>query len=303
MSTAQLNRPVTPQVQEPVLTAAVRALRPRQWLKNGLVVAAPFTAGVLLEPDVMVATLLAFVSFCLVSSSVYLANDARDVEEDRSHPTKCFRPIANGSLPVSAAWVLSATLAVAGLALGFATEPMLGTTLAVYVAVQIGYTFGLKHQAVLDLAIVASGFLLRAVAGGVAAQIELSAWFLLVASFGSLFMVAGKRYSELHQLGGEATTRRSLQYYSDSYLRFVWSLAAGVTVITYCLWALEQNRTTHNDWALISIAPFVLGLLRYAADVDRGLAGAPEDIAMGDRILQALGLAWVVLVGLAVLTR
>jgi decaprenyl-phosphate phosphoribosyltransferase len=299
MTRRRENRPTG----EPVTFAAVRAMRPRQWLKNGLVAAAPFTSGLLLAPDVLRATLAAFLSFALVSSSVYLANDARDVEEDARHPTKCHRPIACGALPVPAAWVLCVVLCAAGLWLGFVTDPHLGLTLVVYVGLQAAYTWGLKRQAVVDLSIVASGFLLRAIAGGVAADIDLSPWFLLVASFGSLFMVAGKRYSELHQLGGDGATRSSLQRYSDSYLRFVWSLAAGVTVISYSLWALEQVQTFGNDWALVSIAPFVLALLRYAADIDRGMASAPEDIALRDRVLQALGVAWVLLVGLTVFTR
>lgn len=290
------------QTQEPLLSAAVRGMRPRQWLKNVLVAGAPFTAGVLFERDVLLTTLAAFVAFCLLSSSVYLANDARDVEEDRQHPTKRFRPIACGALPVNVAWALSATLAVAGLALGFGTDPALGLTLVVYLAVQVGYTGGLKQQAVLDLAIVASGFLLRAIAGGVASDITLSQWFLMVASFGSLFIVAGKRYSELHALGRQGATRPSLLQYSESYLRFVWALAAALTVISYSLWALEHGEAGSDLWATVSIGPFVLGLLRYAVDVDQGLAGAPEDIALRDRVLQLLGVLWLAFLGLAVFT-
>jgi decaprenyl-phosphate phosphoribosyltransferase len=285
---------------EGLAVAALRAMRPRQWLKNILVFAAPFTAGELFESDVLVATLAAFVSFCLVSSSVYLVNDAHDVEEDRRHPHKRHRPIALGTLPVRTAWILAIGLLAAGLAIGFVTHVMLGATLTVYVLVQAGYSAGLKHQPVLDLAVVASGFLLRAIAGGVAADIELSQWFLLVSSFGSLFMVAGKRYSEIHSLGSSAGTRRSLEYYSESYLRFVWSLAAAVTITAYSLWAFDAGADDSYGWAAISIAPFVLGLLQYAVDIDRGAAGAPEDIVLGDRVLQFLGIAWLVLVGISV---
>lgn len=287
---------------ESVLVAGVRSMRPRQWAKNVLVVAAPFTAGRLLEPAVALATLGAFVAFCLVSSCVYLVNDIRDVDEDRRHPTKQFRPVALGTLPVAAAWALAAALLVLGLGLAFWIHVLLGTTLVVYIAVQIGYSAGLKHQPVLDMAIVASGFLLRAIAGGVASDIVLSQWFLLVASFGSLFMVAGKRYSEIHALGSEAGTRRSLEEYSASYLRFVWSLAASVTITAYGLWAFETAGRGGHPWAAISIAPFALGLMRYAVDIDRAVADAPEDIVLRDRVLQILGLAWLVLVGLNVTT-
>jgi decaprenyl-phosphate phosphoribosyltransferase len=116
-------------------------------------------------------------------------------------------------------------------------------------------------------------------------------------------MVAGKRYSEIHTLGATAGTRRSLGYYSESYLRFVWVLAASITIISYGLWSFERASLTAGvPWAEISLAPFVLGLLRYAVDIDRGTAGTPEDIVFSDRVLQGIGLVWGVTVCLAVLT-
>jgi len=113
-------------------------------------------------------------------------------------------------------------------------------------------------------------------------------------------MVAGKRYSELHTLGSEAGTRRSLIRYTDTYLRFVWGIAATSTALSYCLWAFEQP-TSGVPWQSISIVPFVLGLLRYAVDIDAGQAAEPEDIILGDRGLQAIGAAWILLVSLGVL--
>jgi len=149
---------------------------------------------------------------------------------------------------------------------------------------------------------VASGFLLRAIAGGVAADILLSQWFLLVASFGSLFMVAGKRYSEIKAIGAEAGTRKALERYSESYLRFTWMLAAVMVLISYSLWAFE-NRTYSAlgiPWTAISIAPFTLGLLQYALEVDAGSAGEPEDVVLHDRVLQGLGLIWLLVISIAV---
>jgi decaprenyl-phosphate phosphoribosyltransferase len=283
------------------LPAAVRAVRPRQWVKNGLVLAAPLAAGRAGELSVLGATALAFVAFSLAASSVYLLNDVRDVEEDRRHPTKRFRAIAAGDLSPTAALVLAGVLVVLSLALALYVAIPLAATIVVYLAVQLAYAMGLKHQPVMDLAAVASGFLLRAIAGGVASDIPLSPWFLLVASFGSLFMVAGKRYSEIHTLGADAGTRRSLEYYSESYLRFVWSMAVSVTVVAYSLWAFRANAAySRIPWDEISVAPFTLAMLRYAVDIDRGTAGAPEDIAFNDRVLQALALAWVVTIALAV---
>jgi decaprenyl-phosphate phosphoribosyltransferase len=281
--------------------AVLRAVRPRQWVKNALVLAAPLAAGRVDEPDVLVGSALAFVVFCLAAGAVYLINDVRDVEEDRRHPTKRLRAIASGELPETTAYAVAGVLLVAALTAGLLVAVPLGVTVAVYLTIQLAYAGGLKHQPVMDLACVASGFLLRAIGGGVATGIPLSPWFLLVASFGSLFMVAGKRYSEIHTVGAAAGTRRSLEYYSESYLRFIWSMAASVTVVAYSLWAFERVELRDDfPWAEISVAPFVLALMRYAVDIDRGTAGTPEDIAFTDRVLQLLALSWVATVTLAV---
>ncbi|MDN5763770.1 MAG: decaprenyl-phosphate phosphoribosyltransferase [Microlunatus sp.] len=284
------------------LPAVIRALRPRQWVKNLLVVLAPLAGGRLFEPAVVIGVALAFVAFCLVSSAVYLLNDIRDVQEDRLHPKKRFRPIAAGELAVPVAAVLAVVLGIAGLALGFWVDLALGITLAVYVVIQVLYSTVLKHLPVIDLAVVSSGFLLRAIAGGVAVAVPLSQWFLLVASFGSLFMVAGKRYSELVSLGSEAGTRRALDRYSESYLRFSWQLAAVLVVISYSLWAFE-NRTDPPlgvPWTAVSIAPFTLGMLQYALEVDTGRAGEPEDVVLHDHVLQGLGAIWLIIISIAV---
>ena len=284
------------------LPAPIRALRPRQWVKNLLVVLAPLAGGVLFQPTALRGVALAFVSFCLVSSAVYLLNDIRDVEEDQLHPRKRFRPIAAGELSIPVAAAMGIVLGLAGLGLGFWTAPALGVTLVVYVAIQILYSTWLKHLRVIDLAVVSSGFLLRAIAGGVAVGVPLSQWFLLVAAFGSLFMVAGKRYSELVSVGAEAGTRKSLDRYSQSYLRFVWILSAVLVVTTYSLWAFENpgRGALGVPWTAISIAPFTLGMLQYALEVDAGQAGEPEDVVLHDHVLQGLGLIWLITLSIAV---
>jgi decaprenyl-phosphate phosphoribosyltransferase len=283
------------------LPAPIRALRPRQWVKNFLVVLAPLAGGVLFRPAVLTGVALAFVAFCLVSSAVYLLNDIRDVDEDRLHPRKRFRPIA-GELSVPVAAVMAIVLGLGGLTLGYLVDVALAITLGVYVVIQILYSTVLKHLPVIDLAVVSSGFLLRAIAGGVAVSVPLSQWFLLVAAFGSLFMVAGKRYSELVSVGAEAGTRKSLDRYSTSYLRFVWVLAAVLVVTFYSLWAFENrlNPPLGVPWTAISIAPFTLGMLQYALEVDAGQAGEPEDVVLHDRVLQGLGVIWLATISIAV---
>jgi decaprenyl-phosphate phosphoribosyltransferase len=283
-----------------VIAAVVRSLRPRQWTKNLLVVAAPLAAGTLFDTPVWWQTLVAFVAFCALSGAVYLVNDVADVESDRAHPRKRLRPIAAGDLSMRTALTVAIVLGVAAIAVGTAVDQNLGLLLLSYAVLQVAYSLWLKHEPVLDLAVVSVGFLMRAVSGGLAAGLPLSDFFLMVAGFGSLFMVAGKRYSELHSLGSEAGTRRSLVRYTDSYLRFVWSIAATSTALAYCLWAFEQDGGG-VPWQSISIVPFVLGLLRYAVDIDGGRASEPEDIILADRGLQAIGALWLVLVCLGVL--
>jgi len=289
--------------------AMIKALRPKQWVKNVLVIAAPAAAGgdMLFHSRVLLDVLIAFVAFCLAASSIYLINDARDVEADRAHPTKRFRPIAAGVLPVGLAYAMSVVLIIA--AIGGSLLASSGTNLAivvaVYIALQLGYCFGWKHQPVIDIALVSSGFMLRAMAGGVAASILLSQWFLLVAAFGSLFMAAGKRYAELKlSLRSGAKIRKSLESYTPTYLRFVWTLAATAVVLSYALWGFGLAQTVESGvaavWYQVSMVPFTIAILRYAADVDRGEGGAPDEIALEDRTLQLLALAWLFCVAMAV---
>lgn len=297
-----------PQPPKNLLDGMIKALRPKQWVKNVLVVAAPVAAGgdVIFQGRVLLDILIAFVAFCLAASSIYLINDARDVDADRQHPTKRFRPIAAGVLPVSLAYIMSVVLialAVGGSFLA-SSGPGLAIVVAVYIALQLGYCFGWKHQPVIDIALVSSGFMLRAMAGGVAAGVILSQWFLLVAAFGSLFMAAGKRYAELKlSLRSGAKIRKSLESYTPTYLRFVWTLAATAVVLSYALWGFDLSQQVSGAaavWYQISMVPFTVAILRYAADVDRGEGGAPDEIALNDRALQVLALAWLVTIGIAV---
>lgn len=271
-------------------------------VKNVLVLAAPLAAGSATDLDVLGPVALAFVVFCMAASGIYLVNDAMDVEADRAHPTKRFRPIAAGVVPVNLAFGLATVLLIGSIGLSFLANWQLAVVMAVYIGIQLAYCFGLKHQAVLDICIVSSGFLIRAIAGGVAAGIPLSQWFLLIMAFGSLFMAAGKRYAELRLANKTgAKIRKSLEYYTETYLRFVWTLSATAVVICYGLWAFERDMLAESNWFAISMIPFVVAILRYAVDVDGGEAGGePEEIALGDRVLQLLAIVWIVVVGGAV---
>lgn len=268
-------------------------VRPKQWAKNLLVVAAPLAAGRLLEAQVAWDTLLAFICFCLASSASYCLNDALDARTDAQHPLKRSRPVPSGRVPRWAAFTLAGALAV--VAVGAAVVPQLRLVIVLYLATTTLYSLALKHHPVIELSIISAGFILRAIAGGAATGVPLSQWFLIVTAFGSLLMVTGKRLSELtRSLSDGAPMRRVLDHYPPSYLRTVLGISAAVTIAGYCLWASEVADTSiHGTWVLASAFPFVIAIFQYALDADRGRVEEPEEVVLRDPTLLVLALLWV----------
>ncbi len=294
-----------------MISGIIGTARPKQWLKNILVFAAPGAAGVLNQGQPFGLTLLAFVSFCLASAGVYFLNDLIDVEADRKHPKKQFRPIASGEVPLNVARVAcvaipAAALGVAGLTGRWQTVAIVG----VYLAVNIAYNFRLKRIPVVDLVAVASGFVLRAAAGAVAVDVPMSRWFVLCITFGSLFIVVGKRYAELNEMGKGSGTRETLDSYSVGYLRILLSVSCGAALLSYCVWAFETSEVgavasgSSFDFPFyeLSIVPMLTALFRYLLVLEQGGGGAPEEVFAKDRVLQLLGLCWIIIYGVAVYT-
>lgn len=280
----------------PSLAEVVRLLRPRQWIKNLLVFASPAAAGVLDEPDHLLRAVVVFVAFCLAAGGAYCLNDVADADADRRHPIKRSRPVAAGLVAPALAVTLGIALLLAGLAVAGLTGSWAPVgVLALYVGLQPAYTYWLKHVAVIDLVVVSSGFVLRAVAGVVGTEVPISDWYLIVASFGSLFLVAGKRSTELRLGETAADHRRSLDTYTPSFLLLVRSVAVGITLLAYCLWAFEKSAVADVwfPWFELSIVPFSTLLLRYALAHESSELAGPEDIVLGDRQLQVIGLLWV----------
>ena len=283
----------------------MRTARPKQWAKNVLIFAAPGAAGLLSHGTPLLRTLAAFALFCLVSSGTYFLNDAIDARADRQHPTKRFRPVAAGEISVPMAFTSAAILMAAAIGGGTALRWRLGLVLVIYVAVQLAYSLYLKHQPIFDLASVAAGFVLRAIAGAVAIPVPVSQWFLIVATFGSLLMVTGKRVAEHAELGeGRGAHRVTLDAYSQTFLRTVLAIAAGGAIIGYAEWAFSlQTASIHHKadaiWYQLSSVPVFLALLRYTFLVEAGHGAKPEELVLADRPLQILGAAWVILFALA----
>lgn len=272
----------------------VRTARPKHWVKNLLVFAAPGAAGALGEGQILGRSVAAFAVFCVAASAAYFLNDAVDYEQDRRHPTKRHRPVASGVVPPRAA----AAIGVGGLLLAVAAGAALGAqfalAVAAYGAVNLAYNAGLRREAVLDLAAVASGFVIRAIAGGLATGVALSEWFLVVVSAASLFVVAGKRAPATDD---HSTPRVD---YPPAFLRYVRLLASGVALTAYCLWAFDKTAIAQNVWFGVTIVPFALAMLRYALLVEKGEGGSPDEILLGDHTILVLAATWAALFSLGV---
>jgi decaprenyl-phosphate phosphoribosyltransferase len=279
------------------LRAALATARPRQWIKNLLVIAAPAAAGALGHDGVPVRVCLACAAFCMLASGIYAINDVRDAEEDRLHPRKRFRPVAAGELSPRAATTTGIASIAAGLLLCVGIRPLLGLVGLGYVLLTVSYTMLWRHVAGLDVLAVAGGFVLRAVGGGVAAPVTLSSWFLLVITFGAILAAAGKRHAELCRPGREETAagRAVLRRYSPTGLQLILLGSALAALSAYCAWAFAVPTVAGVPWRPLTILPFALALLRYGWHLRRGSGEAPEDVLLNDRLLQLISLVWLVL--------
>lgn len=272
------------------LKALLRAARPRQWSKNALLLAAPCAAGAIAHVAVAERVAAALVAFCMLASATYMLNDVRDAAQDRLHPRKRLRPVAAGELSERAALVSGGLLACAGLGVALLVAPLLCALGAAYLLLTVSYSLWLRGVVLLDIAAVASGFVVRAAAGGAAAPVYLSRSFLMVAAFGATFLVVGKRYAELLDASPGAPTRRTLRSYSPRALRALLAAAGVLAVLAYAVWALTGPGG--GPWHALSVAPLALWLARYAALVARGAGQSPEEVIAGDRTLLLLTAVW-----------
>jgi len=272
--------------------AVLRATRPLQWTKNSVVFAALVFAGRLTDPRSVFLAVLAFIAFCMVSGAVYLVNDVRDIEADRLHPTKRLRPIPSGYLSVNLALSIAAILVIASLALSLWIRPSFAAMTAAYLVLMLAYSFGLKHVVILDVVLIAVGFVIRAAAGAVAIDVVISPWLLACTLLLALFLGFGKRRHELAHVEA-AAHRPNLESYTLPLLDQLLVVTATATVVSYLLYTIETRAKFGTD-ALILTVPFVaFALFRYLFLLHRrGEGGRPESLLFSDKPLLLAIIAW-----------
>lgn len=285
------------------MTAILTLMRPKQWIKNVVVLAGVVFAGRLDEPQFVLYASLAFLAFCLLSSSVYVFNDLIDVEKDRKHPEKKSRPIAAGQVSPGAAAVLSAVLVAVGVGGAFALGPRFGTAAVAYLTLNAFYTLWLKRQVIIDVMMIAVGFMIRAI-GGVEVlrdldqTVALSAWLLLCTFFLALVMGFGKRRSELVLLDDEARAHRAaLGDYSVAFLDTIIPMISACGIAAYSVYTIwPATVAKFGTDKLVYTVPFVVyGFFRYLFLIrERGLGGNPSEILFRDRALLLSVVAWMV---------
>lgn len=291
----------------------LRALRPSQWIKNLIVLAAYFFArwdpsqhGHVADHDAMLRVLAAALLFCLLSSAIYLINDICDRAADCAHPVKRLRPIAAGEVRIAVAWTLAFLLLVVGLGGAFLLSPLFSLLACGYVLLQMAYTFGLKRVALLDVFLIATGFVLRAIAGALVIDVRISPWLLLCTFLLALFLGLCKRRHEKRLLADSAAQqhREALAGYEEKLLDLLISIAGSATVVVYAIYTLWPETVERFGTCRLGLTiPFVVfGIFRYRYLVyQREQGGRPEKVMLTDRVLIATVLLYA-LAALAVLT-
>lgn len=278
-------------------TALIAAMRPKQWTKNLVIFAGLVFSQNFFHLGFLKVSVLAFIAFCLNASSVYIINDIKDLEQDRLHPVKKFRPLPAGRISTRQATFLSVILAVISLALAFWLNLHYGALLALYWVMMIVYSFALKHVVIVDIMIISAGFIIRAISGAVVLDVMISRWLLACAIFLSLFLILAKRRNEIVELGANASEHRAiLDEYGERFLDQMIAVVTACTVISYVLYTVDPGTVQKFHTAnLILTVPFVIyGIFRYLYLVyQKNMGGRPEMILLADRPLLLSVFLWV----------
>ncbi|MFN8411667.1 MAG: decaprenyl-phosphate phosphoribosyltransferase [Anaerolineales bacterium] len=278
-----------------MLTALIKTMRPRQWTKNVFIFAALVFDKQLFKLDSFLHTLAGFALFCLISSCVYIFNDLADLEADRQHPEKKNRPIASGKLSVSAAWVAGIALVAITIGLSYLLTPGFEAVIIAYFILNMAYSKWLKHVPILDVFIIATGFVLRVHAGVTLIQVErFSPWLYVVMTLLSLFLGFGKRRAELSLLtSGAGSHRKVLEGYTLPLLDQYIMIVSATFIIAYSLYTFNAPNLPKNDSMMLTIPFVVYAIFRYLHLIHVEQAGgSPEEILLLDRPFQIAMLLW-----------
>ena len=283
--------------------ALLLSIRPKQWTKNLLIYFAFFftisETWKLGEPGAALSllgeTTVAFGLFCALSGAVYVINDIFDIEKDRQHPKKRFRPIASGQLAVPVAWSVATGLSALGLSLSFLLEPLFGWVALGYFVMMVAYSLLLKHLVLLDVFAISGGFVLRAMAGAAVLQVPISPWLYTCTGLGALLIALAKRRSELSLAGGDAGRQRdTLDWYTVPLLDQFIAIVAPSTLVAYTLYTFTAPNLPENHAMMLTIPFVIYGLFRYMFLVHAGNLGEnPEDILITDVPLIASIVLWL----------
>ena len=278
-----------------MLTALFKTMRPRQWTKNVFVFAALVFDTQLLNADSFLRTLAGFALFCLISSSVYIFNDISDVEADRQHPEKKNRPIPSGKLPISVAWVAGIVLVITTFAISFFLAPGFEAVVIMYFLLNMAYTKWLKHIPIVDVLVIAAGFVLRVHAGVTLISVErFSPWLYVVMTLLSLFLGFGKRRAEIALLAqGAGSHRKVLDGYTLPLLDQYIMIVSGTTIVSYSLYTFSAPNVPENHSMMLTLPFVVYAIFRYLYLVQvKHAGGAPEEILLSDRPFQIAMILW-----------
>lgn len=297
----------------------IRLLRPRQWTKNLAVFAALLFSGQLFDADILLRVGYGFLIFCALSSAIYIINDLFDIEKDRMHPFKKFRPLARGEVSPKVAIVLSVLLATGAVIASYVTDPAFFVIAVIYLVLNLSYSAYLKHIEIIDILTLAAGYILRVFAGEIVSNSHISAWLFLTVISLSLFLAIGKRRSEItllsHQPAGmQSSTRKTLSHYTDKLLDVYLSIFATSTFMSYSLFTFLENPAglqfnftlfpadvlgtyLQRKWLMVTIIPVAYGLMRYLQRIYEKHEGeSPERVLFTDRPLLISVVVWAVLV-------
>lgn len=278
-----------------MIPALIKTMRVRQWTKNGFIFFGLIFDKQLFMLEPFLRTVLGFFLFCLVSSAVYLFNDIADVEADRNHPEKKYRPIASGKLPINMALAAGLILTAIAIPLGYLLSPAFALLLTVYLAINVLYSRWLKHVSILDVMIISSGFVLRVAAGVALITVErFSPWLYMITILFSLYIGLGKRRAEMNLLAhGASSHRKVFDGYTIPLLDQYITIVSGMTIVAYSLYTFSAPNLPENHAMMLTIPFVVYGIFRYLQLIQVGhAAGSPDEVALKDRPLQFTVLLW-----------